>query len=210
MPYEGEFAGYSPLRRIVETERVKALLRRSRIYDPGSPTTVIEPRPAPQAAFSPPEFIVAIDGSWAEVDVRNGYPGAKVGYCTVASVLLNLAKLGELDESRPIDPTEFRKTEEAATIDAALPGSNVVTTPHHSAKSAFRQALYDILHDAVADEEDRTTLLDTYEALLAHKPTSKAQQCPYEADGCTARIDTCTSGMGRSQASIRRLSPCGR
>lgn len=184
MPYEGEFAGYSPLRRIAETERVKALLRRSRVYEPGSTTTAIEPKPTPEAAFSPPEFIVAIDGSWAEVDVKNGYPGAKIGYCTVASVLLNLAQLGQLDESRPIDPTEFRKTEEAATIDAALPGSNIVTTPHHSARSAFRQALYDILHDAVVDDEDRTTLLDTYEALLAHKPMSRAQQCPYQADGC--------------------------
>ena len=154
---------------------------------------MIEPKAAPQAAFSPPEFIVAIDGSWAEVDVKNGYPGAKVGYCTVASVLLNLAKLGQLDESRPIDPTEFRKTEEAATIDAALPGSNVVTSPHHSAQSAFRQALYDILHDAVVDEDDRTTLLDTYEALLTHKPTGTAQQCPYVADGCDERL---TVGAG--------------
>jgi len=193
MPYDGEFAKYSPLRRIVESERVKVLLRRSRIYDPGSAAATIDPKPAPQATFPPPDFILAIDGSWAEVDVKNGYPGAKVGYCTVASVLLNLAQLGALDESRPIDPTEFRKTEEAATIDAALPGSNVVTTPHHSAKNAFRQALYDILHDAVADEEDPTTLLDTYEALLAHKPTSKAQQCPYETDGCDERL---TVGAG--------------
>jgi hypothetical protein len=193
MPYEGEFAGYSPLRRIAETERVKALLRRSRIYDPGSPTTAIAPKPTPEATFPAPDFIVAIDGSWAEVDVKNGYPGAKVGYCTVASVLLNLGQLGELDKTRPIDPTEFRKTEEAATIDAALPGSNVVTTPHHSAQNAFRQALYDILHDAVADEDDPTTLLDTYEALLAHKPTSKGQQCPYETDGCDERV---TIGSG--------------
>ena len=79
---------------------------------------MIEPKAAPQAAFSPPEFIVAIDGSWAEVDVKNGYPGAKVGYCTVASVLLNLAKLGQLDESRPIDPTEFRKVRQLVILTA--------------------------------------------------------------------------------------------
>jgi hypothetical protein len=66
-----------------------------------------------------PIFVVAIDGSWAEVDVRNGYPGAKVGYCTVASVLLDLLKIDELDSARPVDPREFRKTEEASTLDAA-------------------------------------------------------------------------------------------
>ena len=71
-----------------------------------------------------PVFVVAIDGSWAEVDVRNGYPGAKVGYCTVASVLLDLLKIEQLDASRPVDPREFRKTEEASTFDAAMPGCN--------------------------------------------------------------------------------------
>ncbi len=32
MPYEGEFAGYAPLRRIAETESVQQLLRRARVY----------------------------------------------------------------------------------------------------------------------------------------------------------------------------------
>ena len=73
-----------------------------------------------------PEFVVAIDGSYAEVDVKNGYPGAKVGYCTVASVLVNLREIEKLDEQRPVDPVAFRKTEEAATVDAALPGTNVI------------------------------------------------------------------------------------
>ena len=31
MPYEGEFAGYKPLQRIAETERVKSLLKKSRV-----------------------------------------------------------------------------------------------------------------------------------------------------------------------------------
>ena len=77
-----------------------------------------------------PHFVVAIDGSSKEVPVVNGYPGARVGYCTVASVLVNLTELDRLDEHRPIDPVAFRKTEDAATIDAALPGCNVVTRDH--------------------------------------------------------------------------------
>src|SRR2546428_13646362 len=143
MPYGGDSGEYKPLQRIAETERVKNLLKKSRVFVQDSAgVSALVPKTPPDTSTPLPIFAVAIDGSWAEVDVRNGYPGAKVGYCTVASVLLNLAQLGQLDESRPIDPTEFRKTEEAATIDAALPGSNVVTTPHRSAGSAFRQALY--------------------------------------------------------------------
>ena len=33
MPYEGEYAHYQPLKRIVESERVQQLLRRSRVLD---------------------------------------------------------------------------------------------------------------------------------------------------------------------------------
>src|SRR5208283_294230 len=126
MPYEGEFAGYRPLQRIVETERVQGLLRKSRVFLPNANgTSVVSPKLAPLPNHGLPSYVVAIDGSNAEVDVRNGYPGAKVGYCTVASVLLNLAEMARLDEQRPVDPLEFRKTEEASTVDAALPGSNV-------------------------------------------------------------------------------------
>ncbi len=110
-----------------------------------------------------PEFVVGIDGSYNEVSVRNGYPGAHVGYCTVASVLINLKLIDRLDDERPIDPSLFRKTEEAATVDAALPGSNVITRNHTSARDAFREAVFDVLHDKVVDEEDKTRLLDTYD-----------------------------------------------
>lgn len=129
MPYEGEFAGYQPLRRLVETDRVQNLLRRSRVNEqpPGSGGSTAVPSAAPPVGRDMPDFVVAIDGSSAEVPIVNGYPGAQVGYCTVASVLVNLAELDRLDEYRPIDPVAFRKTEEAATIDAALPGCNVVT-----------------------------------------------------------------------------------
>jgi len=139
-----------------------------------------------------PDLIVAIDGSYAEVDVKNGYPGAKVGYCTVASVLLNLQEVERLDAQRPADPVAFRKTEEAATIDAALPGTNVVIRTHTSARDSFREAFYEVLHDEVIDEEDGTRLVDTYEALLALKPQGRAPICPYDYDGCDQHLNPAT------------------
>ena len=187
MPYDGEFAGYRPLQRIVETERVQNLLRRSRVFQPNANAPVFVPQLAPASLHRLPNYVVAIDGSNAEVDVRNGYPGAKVGYCTVASVLLNLAEMTRLDRERPVDPQEFRRTEEASTVDAALPGSNVVTRTHTSARDSFREALYEILQDAVVDQDDGSRLLDTYEALLALKPQGR-QECPYTSEGCIEHI----------------------
>jgi hypothetical protein len=189
VPYEGEYASYQPLRRIAESDAVQQLLRRSRVAPQSEgDSRGLEFRAAPSTDAARPDFVVAIDGSNAEVDVRNGYPAAKVGYCTVASVLLDLTTLDRLDSSRPIDPVAFRRTEEAATIDAALPGSNVTTREHGAAVHSFREALFDVLHGVVVDADDRTPLLDTYEALLALKPqVADAQQCPY-SDICDLRL----------------------
>jgi hypothetical protein len=148
--------------------------------------------------------VVAIDGSNAEVNVKNGYPGAKVGYCTVASVLLDVKEMDRLDAQRPVDPREFRKTEEASTIDAALPGSNVVTRDHRSARDSFREALFEIFHDIVVDQDDGSTLLDTYEALLALKPSGGGGQlCPYDYDGCQQHIPRVAAGIASCPCSRR-------
>jgi hypothetical protein len=152
-------------------------------------TSVNNPHPidAPPQSSILPRLILAIDGSYAEVDVKNGYPGAKVGYCTAASVLIDLDLVNRLDTDRPVDPVEFRKTEQAASVDAALPGSNVVTRRQKSARASFREELYDLFTDIVVDEDDRTNLLSTYESMLVLKPTTNPQSCPYkESHDCTA------------------------
>jgi len=189
MPYEGEYATYRPLHRIAECQRVKGLLARSKVLEAARAAYAPRPVEAPPGPAALPRFILAIDGSYAEVDVKNGYPGAKVGYCTTASVLLDLDLVGSLDTERPVDPVEFRKTEQAASVDAAFPGSNVVTRRQNSARASFREELYDLFTDIVVDEDDRTNLLSTYEGLLALKPTANQQSCPYrESQGCSAEL----------------------
>ena len=183
MPYEGEFAGYRALRRIADAERVQKLLNRSKIASNQQEQSVLQAKPAPDIVDDLPSFVLAIDGSYQEVDVKTGYPGAKVGYVTVASVLLDLARVTELDEVRPVDPKEFRKTAQAETIDSALPGSNVVTINQTGARESFRQELYEVFHDIILDDDQRVRLLSTFEALLQYKPKSKPQTCPYHESG---------------------------
>ena len=196
MPYDGEYAHYQPLKRIVESERVQQLLRRSRVIDRSVLMQQVIPKSQPQPVTPLPSLVLAIDGSVAEVDVKNGYPGAKVGYCSVASVIMNLAEVERLDNSRPVNPIDFRKTENPSSDATALPGCNVITRDHVSACDSFREALFDLLHDAVVDEEDNARLLATYQILLAHKPTDIIQ-CPYTHLGCEQdvrigpNVDTC-------------------
>lgn len=194
MPYEGEFAGYRALQRIVETERVKNLLTTARVLKPDD-TPRPPPAEAPASPPSLPQYVFAIDGSNAEVDVRNGFPGAKIGYCSVASVLLDLQLMAELDQRRPVNPVEFRKTENASAIDAALPGSNVITANNTTARDSFRQSLFEVFAHGRLDEDEKTTLLETFQALLAHKPSEKGQSCPYrEEHGCEERLEKLSPG----------------
>jgi hypothetical protein len=189
MPYEGEFAGYRSLKRIVDAERVKKLLNRARVVDVKKDDTRLSPNSAPPTVASLPGFVLAIDGSYSEVDVRTGYPGAKIGYVTVASVLLDLDRINVLDEQRPVDPREFRKTEQADTIDAALPGSNVITVNQSSARQSFRQEVFEIFHDVILDDVENIRLLKTFEELLQHKPSAKGQECPYrESHNCAGEF----------------------
>lgn len=203
MPYEGEFASYRALKRLADTERVKQLLRRAKVFTPTTSEPSIIPTSPPPCEDPLPEFIVAIDGSNQEVAVRTGYPGARVGYLTVASVLLDLGEIARLDKARPVDPVAFRKTEQAATIDAALPGSNVVTRTHGDAKTAFREELFEVFHNEVIDTDDNVPLLDTYEALLALKPQTREQICPYTDQGCDKHVEI-NSGLSSCPCSERR------
>ena len=167
-------------------------MRRSKIRDSGSAdgNGAANPVVSPEPTRPLPRFILAIDGSYSEVPVRNGYPGAKVGYCTVASVLIDLDLVSHLDRSRPIDPVQFRETEKATAIDAALPGSNVVTRRQTSSRASFREELFDRFAEIIVDEDDRLSLLDTFEDLLLRKPTTRQERCPYsDSDGCTETLN---------------------
>lgn len=73
MPYEGEFAAYKPLRRIAESDRVKTLLKKARtITSVQGSSKALVPKAAPVLNARLPDYAFAIDGSYAEVDIKNG------------------------------------------------------------------------------------------------------------------------------------------
>lgn len=186
MPYENEYASYGPLRRIADSKRVKDLLSRQRV------NRTLDQAATEEAALSrfatddadpwQPDLVLAIDGSHHEEAVENGFPGAEVGYITVAGVLLDMEKVRELDQHRPVDPVKFRKTEEASSVDSAFPGCNIIIDDEVSARSSLRKVLYETLESKRAFPGCES-LLDTYEALLEYKPLSSyPQRCPHTRD----------------------------
>lgn len=189
MPYQGEFAQYDPLRRVVNDEKVNSLLERTRIRQE-SATLANLPRinfADVQPSLFRPTHVIAIDGSNIPVSIREGYPGAEIGYVTVASVILNLGLLDELDKNRPVNPVSYRKTEDAESIDSVFPGCNIVIDEEISAKDSFRRAMFELLSEKRLFDEGES-LLDTYQALLEYKQDDD-QKCPYYGvyeDNCLA------------------------
>lgn len=183
MPYQGEFAKYRSVRRIVENEHVKTLLRRSAIRGDSqdkSELSTVKTTDIPPSQWQP-ELVLAIDGSHQEVPVENGYPGAEIGYITVAAVLMDVAKIKELDLQRTVDPRLFRATENVESVDSAFPGCNIVIDSEKSSKHSLRKALFETF-DTIRLFSDGESLLDTYEALLQYKPENPKPTCPYDPD----------------------------
>ena len=180
MPYEGEFAKYRSVRRLVENERVKSLLQRAKIRDSSQDDTTL---PTVKISDIPPsewqpDLVLAVDGSHQEEPMENGFPGAEIAYITVAAVLMDVAKIKELDLQRPANPKSFRETEKVESIDSAFPGCNIVIDSEKSAKHSLRKALFETF-DKIRLFSDGESFLDTYEALLEYKPDDRKQYCPY-------------------------------
>ena len=172
MGFEGEFASYEPFRRLRESEKVQALEKRFRIRTSEEETNNIESFLTKKSDLSEtslqPDLVLAIDGSFQTAKAENGFPGAEFGYITVASVLLNLKRMSELEKEDFIEPKKFRETENASTIESVFPGCNVVLDNEKNAKSSLRRALFEELKSNKIFAECET-LLDTYEYLFRKK-----------------------------------------
>lgn len=190
MPYEGERAGYRPLERIVNSPQVRGLLARAKKWLQENPEYPIEPVAAPPADGALPDLIIAFDSSWQETPAgalqRDIYPSAQVGYITLSTVLLRTAELNQVSKNRPMDPVRYRHTRDESTTPAALPGANLITGDNPSARTSFRNELYQMLATVLEDAQGNgavaeDSLLAAYESLLAryHKGTIK---CPYSKD----------------------------
>ena len=126
MPFQNERASYAPLRRILQSEKVRKLQARFRRVDAERTAEDVSQAIAPrvtQVGGRRPDLLLAIDGGYVSADVDTGYPGAEIGYITVAAVLILVDKLREVAASDIIDPVEHRKTQRRSSVDTAVPGA---------------------------------------------------------------------------------------
>lgn len=180
MPFESEFASYEPMRRVLESEKVKKIEKRFRVRnqskaDEDKLMEALVYKSDFLESDITPDLILAFDGSCLSVKAENGFPGAELGYITIASVLIDMKLVREVASADIIDPKKFRETENASSIDTVFPGCNVVLDDDLTAKASMRRALFEELSQTAIFEEGET-LLETYEALLRIKLDSSGKE----------------------------------
>ena len=179
MPFEGEARSWRAIKRLASNPRIQELLKVIRLPEQdqvGSPSLVV-------AAIHPstylPRFAVAIDGSWQSHEPQKGFPGAELAYLTISTVILDVEKLANLSQLKiQQPPTEYRRLEDAESLDTVLPGCNVIFRDEPHARASFRRALYETLEQQKGWERCENLLL-TYEALLGHRHEANTG-CPWE------------------------------
>lgn len=172
MGFEGEFAHYEPLRRLLSSEKVNNFISRLKIRDTSNDKKVVSQNIITKDNLTSdgcqPDLILSIDGSYMESPIKKGFPQANIGYVVVASVLLDMKKVKTIERQDFPDPRDVMDTEVAQTIEAVFPGCNVMDKDETEAvdtKAWFRKKLYEELetHQFFDGGE---TLLETYEYLL--------------------------------------------
>lgn len=182
MPFENERAGYAPLRRILQSEKVRRLQARFRLVDPTAvPAEAVQPMTERlrHDDVHRPDLILAIDGGCLPAEVKTGYPGAEIGYITLAAVLILLGKLREVAACDIIDPVKHRQTQERSSIETPLPGRGVILDDEATPEASMRRTLFDEMA-TYRVFDDSETLLDTYEALMDKAADDRTVWCPCE------------------------------
>lgn len=174
MSFEGEFAHYEPLRRMLSNEKIKNFYDTLKVRDTSHDSETVKEKLIDKSeltstSIQQPDLVLAIDGSHIETKVHKGYPEANFGCVAVASVLLDLKKIQEIEKQEFPNPRDVQNTESVASFEAAFPGCNVFRDGEKDTKSFFRKTLYEELKNNGVFSDGGETLLETYEYLLEIK-----------------------------------------
>ena len=200
MPYPNERAGFSALedlerRRVIEAfgDRLERGVNVPRkLLPPFESFRSGQPRPV----------VVALDGSSVYHRIPARLPCTEAGLISVAIVRIDVQQLEELPRlplSHATDPVALRETEQASTLQLALPGRNARSVEGLASREWFRQEVQASLENGHYGGEN---LAATLHALLEGPRRIKCPNRQCESRPLTPQPGTRASTCGDCGAEI--------
>jgi len=176
-----EFAQHKILGKFTENEELKRKLRE--FQEPKYPDDTRARGVEVRRRQWQPRYVVAIDGSHHEVQYEQGFPGAELGFVSVATILIDVQLLLEESDKPSIDPVQFNKVQGAHPFTAVLASTNMVAKGAPDARTSFRRDWFEVL-EKTTPAKNAESLLETYKVLHALRQQDTDQHCPL-MDVCT-------------------------
>lgn len=175
MPYPNERAGFSAVEDLERRRIVEAFGDR---LEQGAK---LPPKPLPPFESFPQgrprPVVVALDGSSIYHRIPGRLPATEAGLLSIAIVRIDverLENLPRLPQSGATDPVQLRDTEDASTLQLALPGRNARSADGQVARDWFRSLIQEALESGHYGGE---TLADTLHGLL-REARDRDIKCP--------------------------------
>jgi len=113
-----------------------------------------------------PKRVVAIDASNLTHTVKNGFPGAEATLLMLSVVFIDISKLAKLDKNTIPSPRIFHEMDSAHTLDAVLPGANIVRggVDNDTPVEYFRKTVHDTFLGTL--DRDHENILQTLREIV--------------------------------------------
>ena len=160
MPYPNERAGFSAIEDLERRRIVSAFGDRLTQGDnlPRQPLPNFQQFPV----STPRPVVVALDGSSIYHRIPARLPATEAGLLSIAIVRIDIERLSnlpQLPQSGAINPVELRETEDASTLQMALPGRNARSADGQVSRDWFRNTIQDALESGHFGGESFATTL---------------------------------------------------
>ncbi|WP_199042685.1 DNA double-strand break repair nuclease NurA [Glycomyces salinus] len=111
---------------IISSPQVQALLAQCTVPRPADPATVQDSvKPVPKSESQPIKHVVAVDGSFREVVIREDFPSATITFIAFGPLIFELEDLRALDRETFIAPEDLAKLKKIQRFQLALPTRNI-------------------------------------------------------------------------------------
>lgn len=190
MPYENQRATGEALISLQQSKLFEEFKGKIKPVPPTSEES-LKPTVVPETETTISR-VITIDGSLVTETLRDGFPGAEASLVQLALVYIDLRKLKAEGSRRIIPPRAFNEMDDARTLQAILPGRNVVRDDGLPPRDYFRHSVFEALQGKIV-QSGHETLLETFEHLV--KGRHGKFRCPHN-DLCGNQIHPLT-GCGQ-------------